>query len=112
MLRLFESPCPTGMTVLICTQRGAFPHEGTANATARNGQRHSKERPTPQQGTANATARSFQRPLSERKRQCYSRGLAIRRFEIAEARENEGCKPEKSTDGGETPSNEATENEG
>ncbi|MBQ7528199.1 MAG: hypothetical protein IJT11_10840 [Bacteroidaceae bacterium] len=28
------------------------------NATARNGQRHSKERPTPQQGTANATARN------------------------------------------------------
>ena len=81
MLRLFESPSPTGMTALIGTQRGAFPHEGTADATAR----------------------SFQRPLSERKRQCYSRGLAIRRFEIAEATENEGCKPEKSTDGGETP---------
>ena len=77
--------------------------QGKAIPTARKSQRYSKERPTPQQGTANATARSFQRPLSERKRQCYSRGLAIRRFEIAEARENEGCKPEKSTDGGETP---------
>ena len=77
--------------------------QGKADATARNGRRHSKERPTPQQGVFNATARSFQCPLSERKRLCYSRGLAIRRFEIAEARENEGCKPEKSTDGGETP---------
>ena len=103
MLRLFESPSPKGMTALIDRQRGAFPHEGTANATARNGKCYSKEKPFPQQGKANATARSFQRPLSERKRQCNNRGLAIRRFEIAEARENEGCKPEKSTDGGETP---------
>ena len=79
------------------------PQQGTANATARKSHSHSKERPTPQQGTADATARSFQRPLSEHKRQCYSRGLAIRRFEIAEARENEGCKLEKSTDGGEIP---------
>ncbi|MBR6129816.1 MAG: hypothetical protein IKQ07_09315 [Bacteroidaceae bacterium] len=29
--------------------------QGTADATARNGQRYSKERPTLQQGTADAT---------------------------------------------------------
>ncbi|MBQ7527268.1 MAG: hypothetical protein IJT11_06030 [Bacteroidaceae bacterium] len=43
-----------------------MPREGTADATARNGRRYSKERPTLQQGTANATARSGQRYSKER----------------------------------------------